>query len=189
MQNTLLLLTFDEVGTGSIRNTVFALLLGDALPEDSAGTEDTNFYNHYSAISTVESNWNLHTLGRWDVGANVFSFAVRHKCDAPKAWSSPPDFSEMLFNTGYPGPLATVSNKIWPAPDVDAVKCNRRVLPSIVETWKDAQQFTYYSDGNSVDIPDGHHPPTFGDEPEKKDDQGNEDDQKKKRYMPRRNAP
>jgi len=183
MQNTLLLLTFDEVGTSGIRNTVFALLLGDALPRGSAGTTDDNFYTHYSQISTVEANWNLHTLGRWDVGANVFSVTVgnnKHDCDAPQAWSSPPPFSEMLFDQSYPGPL---NGKIqpntapWPAPDVDAEKCGRKVLPRIVDIWKGDQADNYYSDGQTPDIPDGLHPPIFGDEPDKK-----------KWYKPRRNA-
>lgn len=171
MQNTLLLLTFDENDTDNEPNTVFGLLLGDALPPHSAGTTDGNYYNHYSQISTIEANWDLHTLGRWDVGANVFSFAAKGAlhCDAPKAWSSPPQFSAMYFNQSYPGPLHKVNNKVpWPAPDVDAVKCGRTVLPSIVKAWKNDQKDTYYSDGNSVDIPDGLHPPIFGDEPDKK---------------------
>ena len=146
MHNTLILLTVDETGTGNIRNTVFALLLGDALPPGSAGTTDSTFYTHYSQISTIEWNWNLHTLGRWDVGANVFSFAVEENggsvtdtCDLPKAWTPPPPFSQMEFDSSYFGPLNSKNQKSknpWPAPDVDAVKCGRTVLPSIVDTWK-----------------------------------------------------
>ncbi len=182
MQKTLLFLTFDEDKTKTNRNTIFGLLLGDALPPHSAGTTDGNYYDHYSQISTIEANWDLHTLGRWDVGANVFSFVAEKDgsdgCDAPKAWSAPPPFSAMYFNISYPGPLNSVNSGVpWPAPDVDAVKCGRTVLQSIVKTWKHDQQNTYYSDGNTVDIPDGLNPPTFGDEPESK------------RYKPRRNAP
>jgi len=180
MQNTLLFLTFDEDETYHDRNTVFGVLLGDALPPHSAGTTDGNYYNHYSLISTIEANWDLHTLGRWDVGANVFSVTVKgghHHCDSPKDWSSPPPFSEMIFNQSYPGRLNSVNNNTaWPAPDIDAKKCGRTVLPSIVNTWKNDQKDTYYSDGHSVDIPDGLHPPVWGDEPEKK------------WYKPRRNA-
>ena len=178
--NTLILLVFDETGSGNIRNTVFGLLLGDVIPPNSAGTTDGNFYDHYSQISTIEFNWDLHTLGRWDVGANVFSFAVEatDTCNAPGAWTSPPPFTKMHFDSSYPGPLNTKKNNVpWPAPDVDAVKCGRTVLPSIVHTWQNDQMDNYYSDGNTVDIPDGRSPPEFGDEPERK------------RYKPRRNVP
>lgn len=69
MKNTLILITFDETETYTIRNNVFTILLGDALPSDLVGTTDDMYYNHYSGIATVESNWGLDSLGRWDVGA------------------------------------------------------------------------------------------------------------------------
>ena len=72
MQNTLVLITFDENETYTIQNRVFSVLLGDSVPKNLIGTKDSSFYDHYSEIATVEANWNLHTLGRWDVGANVF---------------------------------------------------------------------------------------------------------------------
>lgn len=119
----------------------------------------------------MESNWDLHTLGRWDVGANVFNVAVDKgcdECDRPQAWKAPPAFTDVYFNESYPGPLNSVNSSVpWPAPDVDAVKCGRMVLPSVVNAWQNGQKDTYYSDGSTVDIPDGLHPPTYGDEPEK----------------------
>jgi acid phosphatase len=57
MDNTLVLLTFDENETYSIQNRVFSVLLGDAVPKELVGTTDDNYYNHYSEISTVEANW------------------------------------------------------------------------------------------------------------------------------------
>jgi acid phosphatase len=181
LQNTLVLLTFDEDATYTDRNTIYAVLLGDALPVGSAGTKDGNYYNHYSQISTMEANWDLHTLGRWDVGANVFSVAVSKsydECDAPRQWKAPPPFSAVFFNESYPGPLNSVNSGVpWPAPDVDAQKCGRTVLPSVVQAWKGLQQDSYYSDGNTVDVPDGLNLPVYGDEPEGK------------WYRPRRNAP
>lgn len=57
MDNTLVLITFDENETYSIENKVFSILLGDAVPESTVGTTDSNYYNHYSEISTVEANW------------------------------------------------------------------------------------------------------------------------------------
>ena len=57
MQNTLVLITFDENETYSIENRVFSILLGDVVPQSLIGTTDSNYYNHYSEISTVEANW------------------------------------------------------------------------------------------------------------------------------------
>ena len=56
-------------------------MLGDAVPDKLVGTTDKNWYNHYSEISTVEANWDLHTLGRFDVGANVFDFVGKKTGD------------------------------------------------------------------------------------------------------------
>jgi len=47
MSRTLVLLTFDETETYTTRNNVFAMLLGDALPNSLVGTTDDNFYMHY----------------------------------------------------------------------------------------------------------------------------------------------
>jgi acid phosphatase len=164
MQNTLVLLTFDEDETYTERNSVFALLLGDAVPAHLAGTSDNTYYNHYSEIATLEFNWDLHTLGRWDVGANVFDFVTDKcgdECDRPREWSGQPPFSAMFFNSSYAGPLNNLKNHTpWAAPDVDLRKCGRTVLPKIVETWKNAQKDTYYT--GRVEIPDGMHPPVYG---------------------------
>ncbi|KAG6901953.1 hypothetical protein C0995_006363 [Termitomyces sp. Mi166 len=53
--------SFDETGTSSIPNKVFTIVLDGALPANLVGTTDSNFYTHYSALSTVEANLNLHT--------------------------------------------------------------------------------------------------------------------------------
>ena len=63
---TLILLTFDENETKTENNRVFTLLLGGAVPENMRGTTDSTFYTHYSALSTVEANWGLGSLGRGD---------------------------------------------------------------------------------------------------------------------------
>jgi hypothetical protein len=43
-QDTLVLLTFDETGTYTERNTVFSVLLGDSIPSNLIGTKDSTFY-------------------------------------------------------------------------------------------------------------------------------------------------
>lgn len=63
---TLIILTFDENETYDINNRIFTLLLGGAVPENLKNTTDSTFYTHYSALSTVQANWGLKTLGRQD---------------------------------------------------------------------------------------------------------------------------
>lgn len=151
-QNTLVLLTFDEVETYSQRNNVFAVLLGDAVPANLVGTTDDSFYSHYSETSTVEANWGLHTLGRWDVGANVFAFVGARTGDKIRAWANP-----NKLNTSYRGILSTGTKAPIPVPNTNITINGRTVLPSIVSTWGTLQSQTYYT--TSIQIPDGSHPP------------------------------
>ncbi|RDW93561.1 acid phosphatase PHOa [Aspergillus mulundensis] len=53
MNNTLILITFDEDKTYSKTNRIFSILLGGAVPENLHGTEDNTFYTHYSVIATL----------------------------------------------------------------------------------------------------------------------------------------
>lgn len=54
MNNTLVLITFDESHTYTLQNRVMGILIGDAVPASLVGTTDSNVYTHYSEISTVE---------------------------------------------------------------------------------------------------------------------------------------
>ncbi|QSZ31746.1 hypothetical protein DSL72_001314 [Monilinia vaccinii-corymbosi] len=76
MNNTLILLTYDESETYSKPNRIYSVLLGGAVPADKKGTVDTTVYSHYSILSTLQNNWKLPNLGRYDVGANVFSLCA-----------------------------------------------------------------------------------------------------------------
>ncbi len=54
-------------------------MLGGGVPEKLRGTTDSTFYTHYSALSSVEANWGLQSLGRGDTNAtlnNVFEFVA-----------------------------------------------------------------------------------------------------------------
>jgi hypothetical protein len=76
---TLLLLTFDENETYTIKNQVWALLLGDVIPDALRGTTDPTVYTHYSCLSTIQNNWGLYHLGRGDVipqYSNVFQLVA-----------------------------------------------------------------------------------------------------------------
>ncbi|KAI0845936.1 phosphoesterase-domain-containing protein [Daldinia vernicosa] len=160
MQNTLVVITFDENETYSIQNRILAILIGDAVPADLVGTTDDSYYNHYSEIATAEANWDLHTLGRFDVGANVFKFVAEKTGDTVRSWNGDVPLSDMYFNSSYAGPLNEEGgNKRYPAPNlVDASDLhNRTVLPSIKEAWEGNSAPVYYS--SSLETPDGQHPP------------------------------
>jgi acid phosphatase len=71
LNDTLVVLTFDENETYQTQNRVLTLLLGD-ITQDLKNTTDDTFYNHYSLLASVQSNWDLPSLGRHDCNANVF---------------------------------------------------------------------------------------------------------------------
>ncbi|KAG1639711.1 hypothetical protein G6F44_007559 [Rhizopus delemar] len=78
LENTLILITFDETANYFSRNRVWSLLFG-AIPENLKGTTDSTFYSHYSILSTVEKNWDLPNLNRGDTDkkmSNVFEFVA-----------------------------------------------------------------------------------------------------------------
>lgn len=134
MNNTLVILSFDENDSYSISNRVWTLLLGGAIDSSLHGTTDDTFYNHYSTIATVSQNWDLHSLGRWDCDANVLA-VVANKTGYKNAVVN---MDGLYFNQSYPGP---VSDNLWtpgwwPAPDTLA-KCTtgKGVLPAIAATW------------------------------------------------------
>ncbi|KAJ2985964.1 hypothetical protein NUW58_g5260 [Xylaria curta] len=156
MQNTLVLITFDENETYSAQNRVLGILLGDAVPQNLVGTTDNSYYNHYSEISTVSANWGLHTLGRWDVGANVFKLVADKTGDAVRPWDGKVELSKMYFNSSYAGVFnKRGGNHRYPGPNLQCSK--RTVLPSIKNAWKGNPAPIYYD--TKVAIPDGQHPP------------------------------
>lgn len=136
---TLVLITFDETETYPKSNRVFSILLGDAVPEHLKGTSDDSYYNHYSEISTVEANWDLHTLGRFDVGANVFKFVGEKTGDHVRPWDAATGSNpSIFFNSSYAGPLNEDFDKApYEAPNVHirSPGSGRTVLPAIVEKW------------------------------------------------------
>lgn len=76
MDNSLVVLTFDESETYTEQNKVYTILIGGAIPQELHNTTDDTFYTHYSHLKTVELNWDLGSLGRNDENktlSNVFS--------------------------------------------------------------------------------------------------------------------
>ncbi|KAA8564399.1 hypothetical protein EYC84_011342 [Monilinia fructicola] len=101
MNNTLVLITFDENETYAAKNRILSILLGDAVPEDLVNTTDSTYYDHYSEIASVVANWDLHTLGRFDVGANVFKYIAEKTGDRIRSWSNG-TLESRFFNYSYP---------------------------------------------------------------------------------------
>ncbi|KAJ5757290.1 phosphoesterase-domain-containing protein [Penicillium nucicola] len=122
MNNTMVLLTFDEDGYVE-NNRVFSVLVGGAVPDHLKGTKDDTFYTHYSSIASVSANWGLPSLGRWDCGANLFEI-VANKTGYV---NYEVDTTNLLLNETYPGPAAIgwigKYSPVWPIPITDA-KCS-----------------------------------------------------------------
>ncbi|EGP91940.1 unnamed protein product [Zymoseptoria tritici ST99CH_1A5] len=159
---TLVLLTFDENHTYNTGNRVFSILLGGAVPDSLQGTKDTQFYNHYSDIATVEANWDLHTLGRWDVGANVFKLVADTTGDTYTSWDAVTgDNPSVFLNGSFSGPFSSSQKNAYPVPNTNAKSpsTGRTVLPSIVDKYSSQQSSKNMYYNNGVMIPDGQHPP------------------------------
>jgi len=144
MQDTLVLITFDENETAADQNRVFSVLLGDAVPKHLVGTTDSTFYDHYSEIATVEANWDLHTLGRWDVGANVFKLIAEQTGDELRCWEGVPSLAQTFLNESYPGIFSSVQFAPQPVPNSNLVVNGRTVLPLVKDLWSDEVEESYY---------------------------------------------
>lgn len=69
-KRTLIVVTWDE-DDYLFGNHISTIILGSLV---TPNTTDNTQYNHFSLLRTVEDNWNLGTLGRYDTTANSFQF-------------------------------------------------------------------------------------------------------------------
>lgn len=161
--NTLVYINWQANGQyGQDRNHVAGILLGSAVSPDSHGTADDAYYNHYSEVSSVEVNWGLHTLGRWDVGANVWKFLAQKTGDVVRAWDTSiahGTFDSYYWNQSYGGVFSSARSgyHIYVKPNLSLVRNARSVLPSIARLWKNSDLPCYYED--IIELPDEFHPP------------------------------
>ncbi|CDO95216.1 unnamed protein product [Kluyveromyces dobzhanskii CBS 2104] len=157
MNDTLVLLTFDENETYSIKNKVFSVLLGGVIPDSLKGTTDDTFYDHYTQLSSVQANWDLPHLGRHDFDANVLQLVA----NATNITNLEVDTTYMVNNETYIGYLND-RNVPLPAPNVTAINRNGQpILDSVKETWEDeynnqvsASYFTSTTTTVSADVTD-----------------------------------
>ncbi|TFK33657.1 acid phosphatase [Crucibulum laeve] len=156
---TLVLITFDENDNHLIGNRVRSILLGSAVPRNLIGTSDNYYYDHYSEISTMQANWGLSTLGRYDVGANVFDMVAKHTGDRLRD----ADLDATFLNGSYPGLFNSVTKAPLPIPNTKLVVNGRRVLKKVVDIWGAPvlQKCTVYT--GSLQIPSAGQPPVLPD--------------------------
>jgi hypothetical protein len=145
------------------RNHVAGILLGSGVPDHYKGTKDSNIYSHYSEISTVEANWDLHTLGRWDVGANVFRFVGSKTADVIRRWNTNiagDSFGHYRWNQSYGGVFSSAKSTSheYVKPKLNLVHNGRTVLPAIKGEWLGSTLPSYYRD--IIELPDAYHPPS-----------------------------
>lgn len=138
MEKTLILLTYDESETYSVANRIVSLLLGGAVPKDLKGTEDSTLYTHYSILSTLENNWDLPNLGRYDVGANVFSLVA-----SQTKWANNPAADLTIVNNSlsYAGFLNgdAAKYKPVPPPNLQLIGAGGKGIDtSVYQMWKSA---------------------------------------------------
>lgn len=162
-QKTLVYVTWQANGdAGGLANHVAGIILGSALPSNLVGTTDSSYYNHYSELSTVQANWGLHTLGRWDVGANVWKFVGAQTGDIIRTWNAKiagAPFSAYLWNQSYGGVWSNANDTThtYTAPNLALVQNGRTVLPAVAKVWNGSQLPDYYQ--NIIELPDAYHPP------------------------------
>lgn len=138
-KDTLILLTFDESGNYTVENRVYSFLLGGAVPQQMKGTKDNTFYTHHSVIASLAANWGLPSLGRWDCGANLFSFLA----DKTGYVNWEVDTSNLFMNETYPGPMSVGDysqfDPNWPVPLTDSsIQCSagHGILDVVKQTYK-----------------------------------------------------
>lgn len=126
------------------------------LPTHSTAPTTSNPLDHFSEIATVEANWDLHTLGRFDVGANVFSFVAKTTKDEIRTLA---DLSNTYLNESYPG---IFNNKVWapmPRPNIELVVNGRTVLQKVKDIWGALNSDTVYA--GALEIPSAANPPKY----------------------------
>ncbi len=157
MSRTLVLLTYDESATYPIPNRIVSLLLGGVVPGELKGTKDDTVYTHYSILSTLQNNWGLPNLGRYDVGANVFDLVAKKTGYTNHV---PSDIASANNSLSYGGFLNSdpALYKPIPPPNLQLIGAGGQGIERMVKiNWvKDEKELSPYDgSGNLFDGGDG----------------------------------
>jgi acid phosphatase len=161
MNNTLILLTYDESETYSIPNRIVSILLGGAVPKSLKGTSDSTLYTHYSILSTLENNWDLPNLGRYDVGANVFQLVAQKTGYT----NHPPDDLAAVNNSLSYGGFLNADPEAYlplPPPNLQLIGAGSQGVAEVVQkSWEAAahEETPYDGSGYIFDGGDGQTSP------------------------------
>lgn len=154
MKRTLVLLTYDESQTYEKPNRIFSLLLGGAVPDNKKGEVETTVYNHYSILATLQANWGLENLGRYDVGANVFDLVAKQTGYANRVYDDK-NFDNSLSYPGFLNEGLAGKAPQWkeiPNPNLKLVGAGRKGVASVVrEQWKGERETPYDGSGTFDD--------------------------------------
>ena len=154
MDRTLILLTYDESQTYPLPNRIVSLLLGGAVPSNLKGTTDDTLYTHYSILSTLENNWDLPNLGRYDVGANVFSLVASQTGYINHPPSNIASVNNSLSYAGFLNSNPALSLPI-PPPNLQLIGAGGRgILYGVANNWISAKNELTPYDG-SGELADG----------------------------------
>jgi acid phosphatase len=159
MKDTLILLTYDESETYSVPNRIVSILLGGAVPDHLKGTEDGTLYSHYSILSTLENNWDLPNLGRYDVGANVFDLVAQRT-----GYTNHPPQELVNNSLSYDGFLNWDPHAYLPIPPPNLQLTGaggQGVLDTVFRQWRSTAHdpTPYDGSGDLYDGGDGHTAP------------------------------
>lgn len=158
-EKTLIMLTYDESETYSEPNHIVTLLLGSAIPAKLKGTEDNTFYTHYSMLSTIEYNWGLRNLGRYDVGANVFQYVA--DMGGYKHNKDPENLAALNSSASYPGFLHNETTLPIPRPNTKLTGASGLgILDEIKKAWPAAKDEKTPYDGSGR-VYDDQTPPVY----------------------------
>ncbi|KAJ5772287.1 hypothetical protein N7520_002816 [Penicillium odoratum] len=148
-KDSLILVTFDEVGNYTEENRVYSILLGGAVPEHLKGTTDSTFYTHYSVIASLSANWGL-PLPRLVAEKTGF---VNWEVDL----TAVPN----LLNETYPGPLSenvySEYESYWPIPATQET-CNagHGIVDVVKETYNRRKPTYNYISPVPYDVRSGY---------------------------------
>ncbi|KUI58906.1 putative acid phosphatase [Cytospora mali] len=163
-ERTLILFTYDESATYEIPNKIGSLLLGNAVPNALRGTEDDTYYTHYSILATMEHNWQLPNLGRYDVGANVFKNAVASIAGYQNP-GDPDNLAGVDNSLSYPGFLNSNPGKWRPVPPPNLKLIGAGGLPVsdvVSKQWKSTEDEDTPYDGSGEAFDGNVYLPKYG---------------------------